>query len=652
MLLLAAFGSSLPSDAQQRLHWRSGSIEATAPLRDLAPSKQRIVLQFWSLPDAKALEHLTSLGVTVHDYVPDNGYVVTIANKITRGQLQEAGVRTISTIPAEVMSDPIPKDARSIDAEIVYWSDASEEECATALRKTGATMVSASREFRNIRALVPTAKLAELIASGPVRYVSLAKTPVTANLNSRIQTRVNLVQATPWHNGSTNPYNYTGSGYWLGIWDAGTVFNHTDLGGRLFNMEGVPPHFHANHVAGTMVGDGAMSAADGHAPWSLAGGSPRASLRAWDFNNPWPEQNAAAGGLLASNNSWGYHPYFNNSWNYWVFAEYFYECQLADQIVRNSNMNIVVATHNLRGNQNPLNWNWKTLTPPSTAKNCIAVGAVVHNNPGTMASFSGFGPTLDNRIKPDICAVGTSVRSTWQFGDQGINANYRLMDGTSMATPMVTGSLPHIAKRMSQVFPVNVFTDTDVHIKAALLNTATDIRTVGPDHESGWGRMDLRKAVDSLRWFKTAYSGQNFDDFYTSNNDGAINNAQTQTFDLIVPNNGTVVKMMLVWADKEGSMFAGKRLINDLDLTVTLGSTTYRPWLVPSAGATAITGINTVDNVEQVRAVLNKGTYKVNVKGTVIPFPGQKYALHVTSPNNDALMIKRIVYNGGGGGTE
>ncbi len=48
------------------------------------------------------------------------------------------------------------------------------------------------------------------------------------------------------------------------------------------------------------------------------------------------------------------------------------------------------------------------MTVPATANNVIAVGAY---NPadGTIANFSGSGPTADGRQKPDICGPGVGI---------------------------------------------------------------------------------------------------------------------------------------------------------------------------------------------------------------------------------------------------
>src|SRR5213082_997995 len=68
-----------------------------------------------------------------------------------------------------------------------------------------------------------------------------------------------------------------------------------------------------------------------------------------------------------------------------------------------------------------------------------SIGAL---NTGTdnVASFSSRGPVIidgSNRIKPDITAPGTTIRSSYN----GSDSDYAILSGTSMATPHVAGAM-------------------------------------------------------------------------------------------------------------------------------------------------------------------------------------------------------------------
>jgi hypothetical protein len=120
--------------------------------------------------------------------------------------------------------------------------------------------------------------------------------------------------------------------------------------------------------------------------------------------------------------------------------------------------------------------------------NCFAVGAL---NPGsaTIASFSSRGPsacpgTTEEKIKPEVCARGVSVRSAYPGG------SYTNLDGTSMACPHVAGGLA----LLRDAFP-NATVD---ELKTALMTTAVDLGTAGEDNTYGHGRIDLLAAYESL----------------------------------------------------------------------------------------------------------------------------------------------------------
>ena len=131
--------------------------------------------------------------------------------------------------------------------------------------------------------------------------------------------------------------------------------------------------------------------------------------------------------------------------------------------------------------------------PPALYDASYTVGAL-NTGTDTIASFSSRGPvTIDqsNRIKPDITAPGTNIRSSWNSSDNA----YVSIDGTSMATP-------HIAGAMALLWCARPDFRHDIAGSRALVNNAahfissTQCGDPGPPNNVyGWGRVDISAAV-------------------------------------------------------------------------------------------------------------------------------------------------------------
>jgi hypothetical protein len=227
-----------------------------------------------------------------------------------------------------------------------------------------------------------------------------------------------------------------------------------------------------------------------------------------------------------------------------------------------------------------------------------------------MTSYSSFGPVHDGRIKPEISAMGDAVFSTYT----PLNT-YSTISGTSMSTPGVTGTVAVLAQRYKQLNS-NVLPPSAL-IKNIVCNTAQDLGNPGPDYKFGFGRIDALSAVRVLEQNR-----------YDLNN---VSTGQLKDVTITIPANTARLRVMLTWNDPAAAANVSMALVNDLDLRVLTGASTFLPWILNpnSPGNNATQGVDNYSNIEQV-TVMNPpaGTYTLRVIGTAVPVGGnQSYAL-------------------------
>jgi hypothetical protein len=457
----------------------------------------------------------------------------------------------------------------------------------------------------------------------------------------------------------------------LAIWDGGWVLGtHQEFAGKTITTKdaGASIIDHATHVAGTMMAKGVYGPAKG-----MSFGA--TTLSSYDFNSDVAEMTAAAGNLLLSNHSYGGISgwSFNDTQNRWewyglpgdtedyTFGYYDTRAQSWDKIAYNAPYYLIVeSAGNSHDETGPAvgadYWGYRSrtdqtivdkgprpagissndaydvLNSTANAKNILTVGAVnplpfgpTSRGDVSIASFSSWGPTDDGRVKPDIVGMGVSVLSTGSSS----NTAYITLSGTSMSSPNVTGSL-YLLQEYYQQKNNGTFMRSAT-LKGLACHTAFDAGNVGPDYIYGWGLLDMSKAAQAI----------------TDNNtkslikENTLVQGQPQTIAVVASGNG-VLSATIAWTDPQGTPVADgtlnsrtPKLVNDLDLRISDGTTTYTPWVLDPANptATATTGDNIRDNVEQVYvagAVPGKSyTITVSHKGT-LQSGSQPYSIIVT----------------------
>jgi len=459
----------------------------------------------------------------------------------------------------------------------------------------------------------------------------------TYNYYASRTTRTNKV-----YNGGGLGLNLEGQNMIVGVWDGGAIrLTHQLVSGRVTQKDGATfggatdYTRHALHVTGTMIGNNGPARARGMAF--------RAQAWAHDWGNDDAEMiSRAAEGLLISNHSYGmrvFTLYGSLLIDMYRFGFYDQESKNWDDIMYNAPHYLIV---NAAGNdrrhaaQGPNKGGFDMLTGHSCQKNGITVAAVrqVSNYTGPnsvhMSAFSNWGPTDDGRIKPDISGQGVNLYSSVADSDHA----YDSYSGTSMASPNVTGSLILLQQHYHELYGSYMWGST---LKGLALHTADEAGShPGPDYKYGWGLLNIGKAAVTISDNGIKSSIQEI----------TLNSGDTYTF--TVNADGTVPLMASIcWTDPAGRVLRGSpaqlldnptpALVNDLDIRVTKGSTTYYPWKMNPANpnAAATKADNTVDNIEKIEINNPSGSYTVTIshKGT-LKSGKQKVSLIITGISN------------------
>ena len=641
--------SALAMAGEPTVPWKNGAAPVAnvslpavqAAVDAAADGRTHVVVQFERVPNQTQRDALATSGVQLLGYVGEGAYFATIdANMAAAtGIAAVPGLRGVEPMTAEhrlhpmLASSQIPEHAvvdslsdgrRLIALYVIFQTDVAYQTSVELVQSLGGTVIDYIGRLNGLVVEVPEDTISTLADSDAVQWIE-PPLPRLTGMNDQVR------EATQADELQDTPYELDGSGVTVLVYDGGIAReSHVDFEGRLIPFDTSALNSHATHVAGTIGGAGvADSRYRGVAPGVtiLSCGLDGVGSDSPLYNNPGDmeaDYNAAieAGAMLA-NTSLGTNVEANGFDCAWQ-GDYGVTAALIDEMVAGKfgePFRIVWAASNERsGSRCDVEGygDYYSISPPAGAKNQICVGAV-NSDDESMTTFSGWGPTDDGRLKPDVCAPGCqtagdyAITSCSSSGDM----NYTRLCGTSMASPAVCGLAALLLEDYQQQY-VGQPLPRNSTLRALLVHTAVDLGTVGPDYCFGYGTVRGRDAVDLMR---TAQFCEKFVD-----QDGRY--TETVTVD---PNDAEL-KVTLTWDDVPAAPNAEVTLVNDLDLVVTgPDGTQYYPWtldpLAPDQPAVR-TQADHINNIEQV-LVENPaaGEWTIEVVGHNVPDGPQHFSL-------------------------
>ena len=565
-------------------------------LPKLKEQREYVLLQFTGPVRDEWREQLTSLNVVLLDYIPDN----TWTSRINSAQLEKVqalpfiramgNVYPIDKLPSSLLTHELSPRAKQHNGKIAldvsfHQGEAFDKVIDQLSELGGSTEQADFLSGQRLLISLPEQNLVELAYLDSVRWIEEPATPkVDQNIDAAELSKVSVLH-------QEDP-TLLGSGVTIAGWESAVPqIDHPDLKGHVTIAEHTRVSSHATHIAGTIVGSGENNPV-------AKGMAPEAHYIAYTSSGDIPTELQRAVqqyDIMLSNHSWGYI----NGWSYnyyedgkWTwfgqpnekkdasFGRYNTVTQQWDEFVVDSNTIVVKSASNNRddngapageghthyGDSSTLHYDdhgpdgdYDSLDVVASAKNVITVGAV--DDSGEMTRYSGWGPTNDGRIKPDIVANGSSLYSTTS------NSSYGSMSGTSMSAPTVSGGLALLVELYRRIYEEDPSPDT---LKALLMQTADDQGREGPDYSFGWGLLNVKAAAGLLK---------------RDNNAGLrlqqaqLVNGQVQTYDIEVAEDTEELKVSIAWIDRAGSPYAARALVNDLDLSlIAPDGTVYYPF--------------------------------------------------------------------------
>ncbi len=384
-------------------------------------------------------------------------------------------------------------DANGMVDVIVQYRQMPESSHLKAMQNGGATVKSKLHTIRGVSMRVPASMLAELAKNPNVAYITPDRPVSLASSNENYTTTIEKDLAVA-------QFAFNGNGIGVAVIDSG-IADHPDLHNAngtsrvVYSQSFVAgdtttsdKYGHGTHVAGLVGGSGVNSGtANGYAA-NYAGVAPGVNfinLRVLDQNGAGTDSQviAAIQQAITLKNTYNIRV-INISLGRPTFESYTLDpvCQAVESAWKAGIVVVVAAGNDGRNNSMGTN-GFATIGVPANDPAVITVGATRTAVTETrvddgIASYSSKGPTLfDHLVKPDLVAPGNGLVSLLAAGST-LDKNYKQFEvsssdgtskyfrlsGTSMATPLVSGTVAMMLQQHSSLTPDQV--------KARLMKTA------------------------------------------------------------------------------------------------------------------------------------------------------------------------------------
>ncbi len=366
------------------------------------------------------------------------------------------------------------------------------------VKQTGALVLHKSKWFNailiqgdqsiipSIEALAPVLKV-ELVAPGQLTGARVNTSYLSTRANSSTSIKT-VAQLDMLELDSMHAMGLKGEGVKVAVFDSGFPSVNTVAGFSHLQDNILDSYNFVNNNSNVFVNDDhgteVLSVMAGFIAGTFTGGAYNADYHLYitedvpteyrieEYNWLFAAERADSVGVDVINASLGYNTFDNSLMNY-TKAQLDGKTAVvtrAAQLAAEKGIVVVVSAGNEGSNS------WQTITPPADAFDVIASGSVTSS--GTRSPFSSIGPTVDNRIKPDLCAMGSGTFVIRSTGTTGTSS------GTSVASPLLASLLTGLVQRY----------DTLTRAELIHLVKSTASLSANPNSQLGYGIPNFAKA--------------------------------------------------------------------------------------------------------------------------------------------------------------